>query len=326
MQVPALPATLHDMQLPVQVVAQQTLWAQWPDLQSPSAPQLAPGGLGPQLPATQKLPLPVQSASDEQVVLHCPVVPHTYGAHDWLAGAAHVPRPSQRPANVSVLVLQPALWQATPATYFSQAPVPSHTPSVPQLVAPWSAQSLCGSVPTSAGMQVPTLPTEEQVTHVPVQALLQQTPSAQKLDAQSVAVWQACPICAFGVVGPSTVAPESVPGWTTPMSFLLLPPPSGRIWLPVPPPPQLATDRATIAARIDAAIEGDRSARTLGWGKPMVIERAFLTKKSGGKAGVSRCQERGEVITQIRKSSYACSQIESTITFESVVRSITLVA
>jgi hypothetical protein len=134
-------------------------------------------------------------------------------------------------------------------------------------------------------MQVPTLPTDEQVTHVPVQALLQHTPSAQKVDVQSAPVWQACPICALGVVGPSAaVPPESVPGWTTPMSFLV-PPPSGRIWFPVPPPLQLAMDKATIATKIDRAIgaameEEDRSARTLGWGKPMVIERAFLTKKS----------------------------------------------
>jgi hypothetical protein len=135
MQVPALPATSHDMQLPVQVVEQQTPCAQWVDLQSVSAPQLAPGGLSPQLPETQKLPL-VQSASDEQVVLHCPVVPQVNGEHDWLAGAVQVPNPSQRPANVSVLVPQPALWQATPATYFSQAPVPSQFPSVPQLATP----------------------------------------------------------------------------------------------------------------------------------------------------------------------------------------------
>jgi hypothetical protein len=133
-------------------------------------------------------------------------------------------------------------------------------------------------------MQVPTFPTAAQLWQVPAQALLQQTPSAQKVDAQSVPVWQVCPICAFGVVGPSVVPPESIPGWTPPMSFLLPPPPSGRIWFPVPPLLQLATDRATIAAKIgtatDAAMVEDPSARTLGWGKPMVIERAFLTKKN----------------------------------------------
>ena len=132
-------------------------------------------------------------------------------------------------------------------------------------------------------MQVPTFPAAAQVSQVPVQAVLQQTPSAQKLDAQSVPVWQACPICALGIVGPSAVPPESGTGWTTPMSFLV-PPPSGRIWFPVPPPLQLAMERAMIAAKIDAAREEeDRSARTLGWGKPMVIERAFLTKKSRRK-------------------------------------------
>jgi hypothetical protein len=108
MQVPALPAIAHDLQLPVQAVAQQTPSAQWVDLQSPSAPQLAPGGLSPQLPATQKLPV-VQSASDEQVVLHCPLVPQTNGAHCWLTGALQVPRPSQRPAKVSIEPMQPAL-------------------------------------------------------------------------------------------------------------------------------------------------------------------------------------------------------------------------
>jgi hypothetical protein len=75
MQVPALPVIAHDLQVPVQVVAQQTPCAQWSDLQSVSTPQLAPGGLGPQLPAVQKLPVPVQSASEEQIVLQDPVAP-----------------------------------------------------------------------------------------------------------------------------------------------------------------------------------------------------------------------------------------------------------
>jgi hypothetical protein len=115
MQVPALPWTAHDLQLPVQVVAQQTPCAQWVDLQSPSAPQLAPGGLRPQLPFTQKLPL-VQSASAEQVVLHDPVAPQVNGEQDWLIGALQVPAPSHRPAKSSVELVHPAVWQATPAT------------------------------------------------------------------------------------------------------------------------------------------------------------------------------------------------------------------
>src|SRR6185369_6541393 len=99
-------------------------------------------------------------------------------------------------------------------------------------------------------MQVPTLPAAAQVWQVPVQALLQQTPSAQKVDAQSAPVWQACPICAVAVVGRSTPAPESVPGWTPPMSFFV--PLSGCIGLPPPPPPQPAAESATSPAKIDA--------------------------------------------------------------------------
>jgi hypothetical protein len=116
MQVPALPVIAHDLQVPVQTVAQQTASAQWRDLQSVSAAQVAPGGFGPQLPLTQKLLGPVQSASAEQVVLHEPVVPQMYGAQDWLAGALQLPAPSQRPAKDSVVPEQPDVPQATPAT------------------------------------------------------------------------------------------------------------------------------------------------------------------------------------------------------------------
>ena len=80
MQVPSLLATAHDMQVPVQVVEQQTPCAQWVDMQSASAAQLAPGGLSPQLPLLQLLPTE-QSASAMQTVLQeptlAPVVLHT---------------------------------------------------------------------------------------------------------------------------------------------------------------------------------------------------------------------------------------------------------
>jgi hypothetical protein len=77
------------------------------------------------------------------------------GAHDRAGVVTQVPRPSQRPANVSDEPVHPAVWQATPATYFSHAPAPSQNPSVPQVGAPMSRQSLRGSLPTSAGMQLP---------------------------------------------------------------------------------------------------------------------------------------------------------------------------
>jgi hypothetical protein len=143
------------LQVPVQAVAQQTPWAQKAELQSAFVPQLAPIGFLPQLPETQK-PVP-QSLSIEHVVLHCPPVPQMNGAHGWLAGAAQVPAPSQRPANVSIAPVHPAVWHATPAGYFSQTPVPSQKPSVPQVVGPWSLHWVRGFVPRSAGTHFPLL-------------------------------------------------------------------------------------------------------------------------------------------------------------------------
>ena len=73
MQVPWFLSIAHDMQFPVQVVEQQTPCAQWVDMQSASAAQLAPGGLRPQLPLLHVVPA-VQSASAAQTVLHDPTL------------------------------------------------------------------------------------------------------------------------------------------------------------------------------------------------------------------------------------------------------------
>jgi hypothetical protein len=192
MQVPALFAIAHDLHVPVQVVAQQTPCAQMAELQSALAAQVAPMGFLPQLPDRQNVPV-WQSVSAMQVVLHCPPVPHMNGAQVWLAGAEQVPVPSQRPAKVSVEPVQPAVWQATPAGYFSHTPVPSQVPSVPQVAAPLSLHWPRGLVPRSAGTQVPLMYDPAQVTQAPVQALSQQTPSTQNPDRQAVADVHASP-------------------------------------------------------------------------------------------------------------------------------------
>ena len=49
MQVPSEPASAHDEQVAVQVVAQQTLCAQWPELHMASALHVAPVESRPQL-------------------------------------------------------------------------------------------------------------------------------------------------------------------------------------------------------------------------------------------------------------------------------------
>jgi hypothetical protein len=69
---------------------------------------------------------------------------------------------------------------STPAAYSWQAPAPSQTPVVPQLAAPWSRHWPAGSrQPIGTGAQVPGLAAVAQDRHVPVQAVLQQTPCAQ---------------------------------------------------------------------------------------------------------------------------------------------------
>jgi hypothetical protein len=89
----------------------------------------------------------------------------------------------------------------TPAEYFSQAPVPSQTPSVPHAATPWSSQLWRGSVPTSAGRHVPGLSGLTQVRQMPSQASLQQTPSAQNPEAHWVLPVHDDPISPVPAVG-----------------------------------------------------------------------------------------------------------------------------
>jgi hypothetical protein len=53
-----------------------------------------------------------------------------------------------------------------------------------------SGQSLRGSVPTSAGMQLPMWPAAAQVWQAAEQSVAQQNPSAQNPDRQSPAALQ----------------------------------------------------------------------------------------------------------------------------------------
>jgi hypothetical protein len=219
-QVPGLPATAQERQVPVQAAPQQIPCSQKPELHSTALPQVAPTGFLPQLPLRQLLGA-TQSLSLAQIVRQLPVVPHMNGAHDCPGVVTQVPRPSQRNAVVSVETSQPAGLHIVPVEYFWQAPAPSQTPLLPQLGAPSSAHSLRGSVPTSAGRQLPTAPGAAQLKHTSVQARLQQTPSAQNPLWHSAAIVQACPS------GSPIVPPASPPLSTAPSP--LAPPPSTRM-------------------------------------------------------------------------------------------------
>jgi len=67
-QVPRVPASAHDAQVPEQVEAQQTPCWQRPEAQVPAAVQVWPSGASVQVPALQMLGA-VQSVSTVQVIL-----------------------------------------------------------------------------------------------------------------------------------------------------------------------------------------------------------------------------------------------------------------
>src|SRR5262252_7891036 len=178
-----LPGSAQERHVPVQAVPQQITSSQKPELHSAALPQVAPIGFLPQLPALQLVGA-TQSASPPQVT----------GAHDCAAGATHAPSPSQRDAACSIVPVQVCDAQTVPEGYLLHAPVPSQTPSVPQLCGPVSSHSLRGSVPRSANMHVPTAPCRAQLRQTSVQALSQQTPSTQNPLAQSAASRHDVPI------------------------------------------------------------------------------------------------------------------------------------
>jgi hypothetical protein len=183
-QMPCVPARPHDRQMPSQAVLQHVPCWQRPELHSAAAVHAPPSGFFPQLVAMQVLG-EVHSSSFEQTIWQTPFAPHTYGSHGCLTASGHLPSASQRAARVIVEPAHEAAAQVVPTGYLRQAPAPSHTPSRPQLDAPSSGHWSRGSVATSAGAHVPTLPWAAHVMHVPSHAEPQQTPSTQKPLAHS---------------------------------------------------------------------------------------------------------------------------------------------
>jgi hypothetical protein len=98
----------------------------------------------------------------------------------------HEPSPSQIPDVLSLLPVHVAWVHGVPSAYVEQPPTPSHCPVWPQVDVPWSLQTLCGSgAPIAMGQHTPGRSGWLQDTQAPVQAELQQTPSAQKPYRQS---------------------------------------------------------------------------------------------------------------------------------------------
>src|SRR5262245_50844174 len=100
------------------------------------------------------------------VVRHdLPSIAHWNGVQGCVIAPEQVPALSQVPVVVRMKPTQVSEAQTTPALPLkrAQAPVPSHTPVVPQVVGDSAGQRSPGSVPWNAGAQVPS---EPGFTHV----------------------------------------------------------------------------------------------------------------------------------------------------------------
>ena len=102
------------------------------------------------------------------------------GAQGMLAAAVQLP-PLHTLASTTAV---PSAWQrpvahTVPSGWLRQAPLPSHSPSGPQVAegcdGHWPGST--GASPSGTGEQVPIRPGTLQAWQVPRQALLQQTPS-----------------------------------------------------------------------------------------------------------------------------------------------------
>jgi hypothetical protein len=249
-QVPSLPATAQERHVPVHVVPQHLPCAQNVELHSSPLPQVAPIGFLPQLPATQLLGA-TQSASDVHVVRQ--VLPS--GAH-WNGVQGSVVAPEQPPAlsHVPVVVrmnpTQASAAHTTPAFPLKRAhaPVPSHTPVVPQVVAASVGQRSPGSVPWNAGRHVPSVPGFRQVKQARLHPSLQQTPSTHWPDPHSAELVHGSPRGFAGVSGMPVLSGMAVSG-VTDMSAAMSRLASGFTGSPPPPQAPAVASNARITAQ-----------------------------------------------------------------------------
>ena len=111
-----------------------------------------------------------------------------------MPGGRQVPIPSQVPAVLRTPPVQEGAAQTVSAAYLAQPPSPSQAPVCPQVDLSVVRQILCGSaMPTAVGQQVPSRPLWLQLTQGPLQATLQQKPSAQNPEAHWDASLQMAP-------------------------------------------------------------------------------------------------------------------------------------
>ena len=186
----------------------------------------------------------LQSAAVVQV-FEQPVWAHAKGVQSCVLTTTHAPLPSQVETGVKTLPLHEASVQTTLVLALRQAPAPSQVPSFPHWLVPlWSVHALWALRPLVTGAQVPSdLPVSVwmQALH-PVQALSQQTASAQTVEAQSLLAEQVAPwsagtnpsgMSAGASIAASGAMPPAPPPLPPPLPIPPLLPP-----LPLLPPPE----------------------------------------------------------------------------------------
>jgi hypothetical protein len=117
--------------------------------------------------------------------------------HDDCVPAWQTPEPLHLGADVNVEPAHVVAPHVVPAAYRRHAPAASHIPSVPQLLAPWSAHWFSGSVFTVASVHVPIVPDSAHERHVPVHELPQHTPCWHWPDWHSVPAPHVVPFSFF---------------------------------------------------------------------------------------------------------------------------------
>jgi hypothetical protein len=181
-QIPPRPGWLQLTHGPLHETLQQTPSVQKPDLHSLSFVQTALFGFGPQLPFTHRT-FGAQSEFDVQTMAHLFVAGSQLNGAQTVAGPAlQWPSPSQTLMSLTEAPSHMPGWHSVPVGCLRHFPWPSQVPSRPQLDAGDAAQSLARPLsPFATKEHVPGAFGPLQVLHVSVQALLQQTPSTQKL-------------------------------------------------------------------------------------------------------------------------------------------------
>ena len=227
-QLPSRPVRLHAMQTPSQAVLQQTPCAQWLLAHCPSLTQVARGG---RMQLSFMQGVPVQSASVVQLVRQVAVAGSQRKGTQILVGLT---RQTRWPSHVSVPTTA-SPWQLPPKPHgvplgrTRHAPVPSHSPSYPQVRAAsiGHPSGVFGGSPSTRLTHDPAMPGTSQCRQGSSHATLQQTPSVQKPLAQSAAVVHCSP--SVSGRGVPRAPPVPVPPIPAP------PLPTGSVPVPVPP-------------------------------------------------------------------------------------------